>query len=186
MSHETEAVKYWRSHEGNKRLFAEHAALSGKPASHIAQMIRDQGGDCSNSQAEKYINAYRLYYRLYLFGETEEIRELWQGLPPTYWVRMAEKQSRYVIDLQECFEFLSDEFADRTSTDAFSARIETAYNDVPEWRRKLSRAIKLLAEFDEKDYTSEIPPVVRKRLRLIFQRTARLIDRVLERANDGT
>ena len=44
MNHETEAVRCWRKHEGNKREFAEHAALSGLPAAHIAQKIRDAGG----------------------------------------------------------------------------------------------------------------------------------------------
>ena len=58
MNHVTEAVRLWKKQEGDKREFAEHAALSGKPAAHIAQAIRDQGGDCSNSQVEKHINAF--------------------------------------------------------------------------------------------------------------------------------
>jgi hypothetical protein len=182
MSHETEAVKYWRSHEGNKRLFAEHAALSGKPASHIAQMIRDQGGDCSNSQAEKYINAYRLYYRMFSEIEAEAITQAWNELPPTYWVRLAELQSRHEIELYECWEFLKAEMENRTGSRAFAAHIVTVYSKTPVWVRKLTRLAESMRGFFLKDYASEIPPGTRLEIEAVFDETAEKLIDIMQRA----
>jgi len=189
VNYEREAVKSWKKHEGSRREFAEYAALSGLPAAHIAQMIRDDGGDCSNSQAEKYINAYRLYYRMYAELETEAITEAWETLPPTYWVRLAELQSRHDIDLSECWEFVKTEMKDRTSSRAFAAHIDETYATTPMWVRKLSKLADGMRGFFLKDYAVEIPPDTRLEIEEVFDETADKLNDIMERAErigDGT
>jgi len=186
MNHETLAVRAWQKTDSNKREFAEHAALSGLPAAHIAQMVRDDGGDCSNSQVEKYINAYRLYYRMYSEIETEAITQAWNELPPTYWVRLAELQSRHEIDLSECWEFIRAEMENRTSSRAFAAHIDEIYARSPMWVRKLTKLAESMRGFFLKDYASEIPPVTRLEIEAVFDETAEKLNDIMERANDET
>ena len=186
MNHEALAIKAWQKTDSNKREFAEHAALSGQPAANIARAIRDQGGDCSDSQVLKYINAYRLYYRMYLETETEAITVLWEQLPPTYWVRLAELQSRYDIDIQECSEFLYQEWESRTSSRAFAAHVDETYAKTPMWVRKLTKLADDMRGFFLKDYAGEIPPDTRNEIEAVFDETADKLNEIMERANDGT
>lgn len=186
--HAALAVRAWGGRESSTREFAEHAALSGLSAAEIARRVRETGKDCSDSQAEKYMNAYRLMYRMRVNIEdaAEEITQFWNLLSPTHWVRLAEKESVYNkadlenrLTLDRCWEHI--QAADSSSSRAFAAFLDDTYNGVPKWRRDLLRAVDILGKFDEQDYVSEIPPVIRKRLRVIFQRTARLIARVLSK-----
>jgi len=185
MNHETEAVKAWRKQEGNKREFAEHAALSGLPAAHIAQRIRDEGGDCSNSQVEKYINAYRLYYRMYSEIEAEAITQAWNELPPTYWVRMAELQARHEIEIYECWMFILGEMQDRTSSRSFAAHIDEVYARSPMWIRKLEKLADTMRDFFIRDYASEIAPVYRLEIESAFNECAEKLVDIVQRAGKG-
>ena len=142
------------------------------------------GGDCSNSQVEKYINAYRLYYRMFSEIEAEAITQAWNELPPTYWVRLAELQSRHEIELYECWMFILGEMQERTSSRAFAAHIDTVYSKTPVWVRRLTKLAESMRGFFLKDYASEIPPGTRLEIEQVFDETADKLNDIMERAND--
>lgn len=174
------AVYHYMSSEGSLREFAEWAYKSRYPAAHIANAIRERGGECSSSKAEDYINAYALKTELVQFFNNDGVQAVWGGLAPTYWIRAAELKSRHDISDIKIWNHLLDEYHDRTSTKAFAAHVDSIYNPVPVWKRKINKLADDIEGLFEKDYASEIPPEVQRMLREVFSYAAKRIREILD------
>ena len=179
---ELAAVEEWLKGQDTLRNFQACAWRSKKSAVVIAYKIREAGGTCSVDIVEKDINAYSLYMDLLdWFPESAEtIRNAYDRLHPSHWIRAAELRSRFGLNLAQIWEHLKQAAEDMPSVAAFAAHIDTVHNPTPMWVRKLEKLSKFMTGFFLKEYASEVPPDKRKQIEAIFDDTARQLTELIE------